>query len=61
MKVLAGLNHLPYEDRVRELGYLSLEKAPGRPYLKSNCRKNRKRIFIRDYSDRTWGNGFKQK
>ncbi|GAB0184896.1 mitochondrial enolase superfamily member 1 [Grus japonensis] len=67
-KLVIGLEHLSYEDRLRELGLFSLEKrrAAGR----SNCGlpvpegaygKAGEGLFIRECSDRTRGNGFKLK
>jgi len=30
--MIRGLEHVPYKDMLRELGFFSLEKAPRRPY-----------------------------
>ena len=62
--MIRELEHLPYEDRLRELGLFSLEKALGRPYsglpvLKGGYRKDGEGPLIRECSDRMRGNGFK--
>ena len=62
-KIVRGLEHLLCEDRLRELGLFSLEKAlvVAFQYLKEAYRKDGEGLFIRECSDRMRGNGFKLK
>jgi len=67
-KIVRGLDHLSYEERLTELGLFSLEKSrlqgdlvAAFQYLKGAYRKAGEGLFTRAYSDRAMGNGFKLK
>jgi len=67
-RVIQGLEHLSYEERLRELGLFSLEKRRLRgdhitafQYLKVAYKRAGEGLFTVACSDRTRGKGFKLK
>jgi len=68
IKMIRELEHLSYEERLRELGLFSLEKRrlqgdlrAAFQHLKGTYNKYVEKLFSQSCSNRTTGNGFKLK
>jgi len=68
IKIIRGLEHLSYKERVSELGLFSLEKrrlwkdlTAAFPVLKMSLQEVELRLYIRECSHNTRGNGLKVK
>ena len=59
--MIRGLEHLSYEDRLRELGLFGVEKRRLWEEPKGAYKQAREGLYTRAGSDRTRGNGFKLK
>jgi len=67
-KMIRGMEHLSYEERLRELGLFHMEKEmlwgdliAAFQYLKGASKKDRYKLFSRAYCDSRRVNGFKLK
>lgn len=63
-KMIGGMKHLSFKERLRQFRLFSLEKAPVRPFcgppiFKKGLKKDRNKLFRRISSDRTRSNDFK--
>ena len=67
MKMIRGLEHLPYKDRLRELGFFGLKRRlqgdllAAFQCLKGAYKQEGSQLFTRLDNGRTRGNGFKLK
>ena len=66
--MIRGMEHLSYEDKLRELGLFSLKKRrlqgaliAAFQYLKGKCKTEKDRLFSRICGDETRGSGFELK